>query len=408
MMNSFVSGLCQRTSRQFHQQNQGQVTLLFLFSMLIVVVLLAFILNTGVFTTRKVQMQGAADATATAGSIWLARGMNTMVSNNQKMTQVLSVMITVRATYQTAQKMAILLPRLAAAVAPWNPALSAQLFREALAYQRLALTLRQIDQTLIRTGWTGLRALDQANQVLKVSIPVIALKKAVDLAEMNGADWGSRGFLIPGEPDGLLPLLPVARGPQQLLIGEVEKCPLPQIKNKPLILFLATGPISSPLAYLYYRSYLQENLTTLKSTGSGSVREVGDIPPLSWPDSPPRPMILTESPTRQPAATVTHDEQNLDLLKISQYLNVLGVATGKNSGQFEIGNRYFQSPTHVWITYGQTAIYNPTRWSMFTQDWRQKLVRASLIDSKTQKLMGLAGGMASIPHLSDWSFVNTH
>ena len=96
-----------------HREESGQVTFLFVFASVALVVVLAFIINTARQTSRKIEMQGAADAAAVAGATVMARGMNLMVFNNKGMADILAVMIDIRSAYQAAFGTAIICDGLA-------------------------------------------------------------------------------------------------------------------------------------------------------------------------------------------------------------------------------------------------------------------------------------------------------
>ena len=115
-----------------------------------------------------------------------------------------------------------------------------------------------------------------------------------------------------------------------------------------------------------------------------------------------RPMLLTD----EPDAELTENESP-NLVKVHEYLQLLAVALGKSQRASPIGGEKFANPDLLpRITYAQADVYNPTRWDMFTQDWRAKLTRARLLDVKCREL-GQKIGVGSLCG-QGWSFVNTH
>ncbi len=135
--------------------------------------------------------------------------------------------------------------------------------------------------------------------------------------------------------------------------------------------------------------------------GSGS-----DWEPLEWPDDPPKPMVLD----------VDSDEDNVDAdhEKVAKYLRYLSV-TWAEMRPSPIGpDRLRNRAPYGWMTYGQSHVYNPTKWDMFSQDWRVKLVPAEILDEKFDDLRiasGVVFGenmMAVSDPGGDWTYVNNH
>jgi hypothetical protein len=135
---------------------------------------------------------------------------------------------------------------------------------------------------------------------------------------------------------------------------------------------------------------------------------------LTWSSSEsqnPRPMLLSETPSE----TET-DERNAEASdQLRAYLQFLGVALGKVPRGSSIGGEQFLNKPNefmqVQFTYGQADVYNPTRWDMWTQDWRAQLTRAKLFDEKLNSMMRILGGIGdSTPgnFQLNWQFVNTH
>ena len=110
----------------FIKEERGQISVLFMFGMVTIVILAGLIFNTAKMTQRKIQMQGAADATAVATGAWAARGMNLVAFNNSGMAEVLSFMVVIHSGYQTAYIMvSAVLPAMSAALSaglPWTAA----------------------------------------------------------------------------------------------------------------------------------------------------------------------------------------------------------------------------------------------------------------------------------------------
>src|SRR5205807_1401309 len=96
-----------RGAPSFAEDERGQISVLVILCVIPFIFLLAFIFNSARQTSRKMEMQGAADAAAVASAVTMARGMNFMVLNNNAMAETLSLMIAVRCIKNTARIMEI-------------------------------------------------------------------------------------------------------------------------------------------------------------------------------------------------------------------------------------------------------------------------------------------------------------
>lgn len=68
--------------RKIGPKRRGKIALVAMIVLLVIVVLMAWVGNTGHVVKQKMEVQNAADATAFAGSLWMARGMNGITSCN--------------------------------------------------------------------------------------------------------------------------------------------------------------------------------------------------------------------------------------------------------------------------------------------------------------------------------------
>jgi hypothetical protein len=459
--------------RQFHREESAQVTVLFVFCSLAMVILLGFVLNTVKQTSRKVEMQGAADSGSLAGGIWMARGMNLMTMNNKGMADILSVMIVVHATAQTARIMSTVVvpPMIAAATAavevPGDAVILDQLIDEEQFWSTFSGTMADTDNQLSNpdtgSGWQAMNALDVLNQRIKVAFPPAAQTQAIKYAKDNGADQAPWAWLRSGTP-GLLPVYPVGRGGYEFIAVEAPRCSLPTLTNvarggleaacaaqagpciTPLIAMGILGPIvdsnvsalegdaagktSGSVGPDSFRTLTDDNGNSLqsmldqynqaqqdqaqqngtsytpKTIGSfykGSSWVAGDT--LQWPSEPPLPMILTDNPQSAGDAEADPDAE-VNLLIVREHLQFLAFAFGKTMPS-PVGADRFINPQAASVTYGQTDVYNPKEWSMFNQNWRAKLARATLMSGKWNEAVG-TGGLMPAASGTDFSFVNLH
>lgn len=504
-----------------HEDQRGVVSVFFVFGLLALVLLFGVLFDTARQTTRKVEMQGAADASAVAGGAYVARGMNLIVFNNCGMADILAVQVTIHAYLMAINYTDIIVRAICAGLQsnPFTAAFGA-LWQESweIFYNAVHPVVDEVDDFLSGdsgVGWEFQRAIDLLNQALDVAIGPLAALHAVEFATDNGAE---KQFLLPQEA-GLLPTvpsLPIDRGPEQLIAVRAEQCPAPALSNILRVTMLA-ATLSAPILLATYEamlawnweslqsedggdsesgldrdemvnmgveqvlqgvhddpqkavdylnqdmifggprtagymnnhpdledtygsppgtfdqagfaSYLQSNpdaaeqyaretrsaeiAATVESGFPGGVGGSGtgggsgsDWEPLEWPDDPPQPMVLD----------VDSDDENVDddHEKVAKRLRYLSV-TWASMKPSPIGpDRMLNRAPYGWMTYGQANVYNPTKWDMFTQDWRVKLVAAEILDEKFTEFriasdLIFGQNMTSVVDPGgDWKYVNNH
>ncbi len=397
----------QRSRISNHRREQGQISIFFAFGLLAATCLLVLILNTAAQTIRKGEMQNAADAGARAGAVTIGRSLNLISSNNRGMGEMISTMIVLRSVVQTAEAMVIKLPfMISLAKLSFNAPLAAALQIDLQNYQMLLPELRTIEAGVERTGWQTMNELDRLNQSIKTRTPALALSQAIEFSRSNGADRAPHGLLLAGLPNGPLPMLPVGRGRPSLIVTESD-CELSNLKSYGLRMIMITAPTSSIVAAGVFESMVGCNSRSLVS-GVAVCTGLSNTPPLTWPSSAPRPMILTDRPVDAAGAVTDVTEDRIDLSIVHQYLQLLNVSVGNLSPTGVLGGRMFANTANQWIVYGEADVYNPLRWSLFSQDWRAQLVRATLFNERLDRI----GRALQIPLTSairrDLPFVNVH
>lgn len=444
----------------FQRDEQGQISVLVVLTVIPFVLLLAFIFNSAVQTSRKIQMQGAADAVAIASAVTVARGMNFIVLNNNAMAEILSLMIAVRCIRNTTRIMAFYADIRAAttcAAALACIGLCANINAQCLDWIRAAIRWHRANSlwSSIDThvnnesngiGWKVLKVLDDLNQISKTVFAGWTAIQARLYARKNGADLPPLyGLMIGGKSDHTfevagvsvplpLPTFPLARGPEQAIAFRLEGC---QYKITGLLNVLVSAyiagidPRRSATSLGLYQALRWANINHLKGDWGiigtilnqvlrmlpGALRSVLGkltsilggflgIELLGWRDDPPRPMLLSDTPT-----TPTTDEREIDentRSNLRPYLQYLGVAFGRVPRGGRIGNTLFVNKPNalyqVQFTYAQADVYNPSKWDMWTQDWRAQLTRARIFDQKFNEALNR---FLSAPAL-DWSLINTH
>lgn len=438
----------------FVRDERGQISVMVVLSVIPFVLLLAFIFNSAKQTIRKIEMQGAADSAAVASAVTTARGMNFMVLNNNAMAETLSLMTAVRCILNTARIMRVYVPLKMVFVCVRCRFLCSSchnLIRAIPKWVRAASTWATIDRFINNessgVGWRLLYLLEGINKVVRTAFPFWSAYQARDYAQRNGANLDPvYGFVLGGKSDtslslaGLsvplpIPTFPVARGPEGAIAYRAEACQYRFIGTLNGIVSAVVFAIDSHTAIeaiALCQLLRWANLNHLKGDWGtiGSIyNEIMDnLPPafsrfigritqvlgqflgvklLSWKDNPPKPMLLTDHPADDTTDEREVDDETRDSLR--PYLQHLGIALGRVPRGSPIGGEQFLNrPNSLWqmqFTYAEADVYNPTKWDMWTQDWRAQLSRSEVFDDKVNdliRILSLQGGGL------DWSFVNTH
>ena len=80
-----------RTLLALHRDERGAISVLSVFSLLLLTMLLGMVMNVGRQVDRKVRMQNAADAATYSGGVMLARGMNSLAFTNHLLCDVFAL-----------------------------------------------------------------------------------------------------------------------------------------------------------------------------------------------------------------------------------------------------------------------------------------------------------------------------
>ena len=445
----------------FARDERGQISILVVLAVAPFVLLVAFVFNSAVQTSRKIEMQGAADAAAVASAVTVARGMNFIVLNNNAMAEVMSLMIAVRCIRNTAKIMAIYVgfravatcAAAAACLALCAPITAECIDLTAAEVRWISEASRwsniddRINNESSGFGWTVLGVLDRLNSIGKQAFSFWAGLQAREYARKNGADLDpGYGFMLGGKSVGTsivpgvsvplpIPTMPLARGPEQAIAFRLESCQYEFIGRLNAVVSLyviSIDPRRGAESFGIYQALRWANINHLKgdwgTIGSIFNQILGALPRaitsmlgkltsvlgsflgidlLGWKSDPPKPMLLTDEPGNDTTDEREIDDDTRDNLR--PYLQYLGIALGRVPIGGRIGNTlFFNKPNalaQVQFTYAQADVYNPTKWDMWTQDWRAQLTRAELFDQKVNDLLqilpSLEGGL-------DWSFLNTH
>lgn len=77
--------------KQLHHNEQGSLSLTSMFALIVLVMLLGMVINSGRQVHRKIQMQNTADAAAWSGGVVMARGMNSLAFSNHLLCDVFAL-----------------------------------------------------------------------------------------------------------------------------------------------------------------------------------------------------------------------------------------------------------------------------------------------------------------------------
>lgn len=92
-----------RRNRSVAVRCRGTVIIITLFGLFVMAGLLSFVINVGAMANRRIMVQHAADATAEAGAVWVARQFNTVALNNVSMSRILAYIPVLDAMPQSVQ-----------------------------------------------------------------------------------------------------------------------------------------------------------------------------------------------------------------------------------------------------------------------------------------------------------------
>ncbi len=411
------------SGNSWRHDESGRISIFFVFGSLAFIFLVALIYNTAFQSIRKIQMQGAADAAAIAGGAQAGRDLNDIANNNNTMSELLTVMIVFRSMLQTVEVLRDELYFVAGvAVATVVGAEAAPpLYELGRVLESIAKVLRPIDTALSDpsrgAGWISMKLLDDLNVGIKTDFPFWAEKETGDFAQRNGADRGLHGVLIPRESPALdlLPCLPLARGRNLELLDRAEDTYLKLLQPFPGPLVAAAGIIQPSNPFFVFLNMIEFNKSNLR--GNRFTQAISSVlnyvpvvtEPLEWPSEPPRPMLLTDQPSLDPAATMEVEESAADLSKVRKHLQYLAIATGKMSRGSKIGGEKFLNVApYQSLAYAEADVYNPTKWSMFEQNWRVKLAPSVTLTERVNEIVGIMGLKGVPQSLNGLSFANNH
>jgi hypothetical protein len=243
-----------------HRDEGGQLSIFFAFSMLALVLLFGVLFNTANQTTRKVEMQGAADAAAIAGGAMVARGMNLIALNNNGMADILGFMVLIHSYRMTLAYGNIIITAIYEALiaGTFTAAIGAAWKAEwQILYNLWYNVMSAADDFLSGdsgVGWKIMTVLDYVNQVLVIAIPQAVGGSVVQYAQANGA---ANAILVPRETTNdfsdRTPTLPLDRpeGSHVRIALRADHCPYDMLSSlievNPIFMGVMSFPIMASL-----------------------------------------------------------------------------------------------------------------------------------------------------------------
>ena len=196
--------------RGFNRDERGAISLLSVFSLLLLTMLLGMVMNVGRQADRKVRMQNAADAATYSGGVVLARGMNSLAFTNHLLCDVFALTAYLReARDRDAEQLA---PNVLTAWQNMAPYLAAAPFRKFSALGEAIPDKIPLEEEMIRafSDWSAASSrlilptlemilakelIPKYQRAVVRAMPQLAQSTTQDVARQHGLLDGGRGDL---------------------------------------------------------------------------------------------------------------------------------------------------------------------------------------------------------------------
>lgn len=203
-------GLAPQAALALHRDERGAISLLSVFSLLLLTMLLGMVMNVGRQVDRKVRMQNAADAATYSGGVMLARGMNSLAFTNHLLCDVFALTAYMReARDRDAEKLA---PNVLAAWGNMAPYLAAAPLPKFVALGQAIPQKIPLEQEMIRafSEWAAASSqlilptlemilaqelIPKYQRTVVQAIPHLAQLTAQEIARQHGLLDGGSGDL---------------------------------------------------------------------------------------------------------------------------------------------------------------------------------------------------------------------
>jgi len=209
-------------------RRRGVVMIITLLAIVLMVALVLFVLNLGQQVNRRIAVQDTADATAIAGSTWVARTLNTVAKNNVTLSRYIALVTILDAlpqsnTYALTEQQSIraaldaqldrgvtvdstdLVSELTAILEAYRDELDGEI--EQLTYTQGVFNnydVREVTHYQAPSGergrlWQAMAALDELNQAALEYIGPITQRIATDSADVTNRE-AATGLFVPINP----------------------------------------------------------------------------------------------------------------------------------------------------------------------------------------------------------------
>ncbi|MFZ5828756.1 MAG: TadE/TadG family type IV pilus assembly protein, partial [Planctomycetota bacterium] len=236
MMTAWLRAAAQRL-RGVHRCQSGAMSIVSVFTVLVLVMLMGMVLNVGRATDGKLRMQNAADAAAYSGGVVIARGMNALAFTNHLLCEVFAITAFMREAQE--ENAASHVPDLLAAWRNVSPAFGRSEFErfrmmhtsgaiqnKTLLEQSLvelfsALMAKQSEDILpTMEAVLAEEMIPQYQRAVVEAFPDIAQTAVMEVSKRNGepdhgrgpmlgALWRTTGAFVGGDGEAYDPSLPV-------------------------------------------------------------------------------------------------------------------------------------------------------------------------------------------------------
>ncbi len=212
-----------RLAMRVHRDQRGTISIVSIFTLILLVMLLGMVINSTRQVNRKVQMQNAADAATFSGGVVMTRGMNTLAFTNHLLAEVFALTAFMREagnrdaesfTPETLEHWTRIAPHLASSEFPRFANLGAMIPGKVQAEAEAILAYNNLHQTIssemlpVLEEILALELIPQFQRALIENTPRIAQAATNEVAQRHGRAWPDRGELYgvlwhtTGEPVG--------------------------------------------------------------------------------------------------------------------------------------------------------------------------------------------------------------
>lgn len=371
----------------FHRGEEAQMSFLAIAGFICFVALLAMVINTSDMVTERVRLQDAADMSALSAAAWSARGLNLVSFINVLNSKLISTAVLINALRDALPiirdskwppggrvqlGLAIAcgkFPPTAAFCAGWEVQVRYLLNSLKLLQPYVESFADSVSKCPTGVLWVMMNTLNTVAGGVQKTFGGIALAEGIDIAKANGAKGGavsgellSAGIVLPLEQkkNGFKAFCPKIKngGPGYVMQGyNCGEGPLELGKNNSRLVLALYVTLFSFQAYDKTVKGNYKKIGCPNGTNSGACSA----------DKKPNPWVLKTGTSKK-------DRENFQ-----NRLRFISVVYKDLDKDPPFWSTFFDSPPKRVMAYGQAQVYNYLSEDTFTQDWRVRLERASLL-----------------------------